>query len=145
MGQIVEYDPTMFEIVNALAKTMAEEGGFTGSWDDAKLEATLRLPNVFCSLARDDDGYFGGIIGMVAEEFFGHDLVASDLGLFILPEKRGTSAAPRLVRAFEEWAIARGARQIYLGQTTGVEIDRTRRLYEGLGYKVVGFNSRKRI
>lgn len=140
------YRPELFSIVNNLAKAMHAESAYKDcSWNDAKMEALLRTPGIFCALAKDEDGYYGGIIGMVSEYFFGDDLVANDIGMFILPEKRGGRAVIALVQAFEYWAAAQGAREIQLGQTTGVEIERTRRLYEGLGYEVMGFNAKKEL
>jgi GNAT superfamily N-acetyltransferase len=143
---IEAYRPELFWRVESLARTMRDEGSFSkNSWNPTKLQAALSSPNVFCALVQDDDGYYGGIIGLVAEQFFGDDLIACDLGLFILPEKRGTSAAPRLIQAFEQWAKERGAKEVHMGQTTGVEMDRTRRLYEAMGYEVVGFSAKKEI
>jgi GNAT superfamily N-acetyltransferase len=141
------YRHTLFSVVEALARAMRDEGSFkSNSWNPTKLEAMLESPDVFCALIKDDQHqYYGGIIGMVSEQFFGNDIIACDLGLFILPSKRGTSAAPRLIQAFEHWAKERGATEIHLGQTTGVEVDRTRRLYEAMGYEVVGFNAKKEI
>ena len=140
------YQPEQFSIVEALAREMHAEGSFkNNSWNPAKLEAALASPNVFCALVKDQFGHYGGIIGMACEQFFGNDVIACDLGLFILPRKRGGSAAPRLIQAFEHWAKDRGAKEVHLGQTTGVEVDRTRRLYEAMGYEVVGFNAKKEI
>jgi len=34
---------------------------------------------------------------------------------------------------------------LHLGQTTAVEIDKTRQFYERLGYKTVGFNTVKHL
>lgn len=141
------YRPEMFDTVNALAKRMHDEGTFKGNgWNPEKLRIILAQPNTVCILIRDEDGaYYGGIIGAVFEHFFSDDLVAGDMGLFIVPEKRGASAAVKLIRAFEDWARSVGAKEVHLGQTTGVEIDRTRKLYESLGYTVVGFASRKEL
>ena len=96
-------------------------------------------------MARDGDGFYGAIIGMITEEIFGDDLIACDLGLFVSPSKRGSSAAPQLVEALEHWAKSAGAKEIHLAQSTGIEVNRTRRFYEGMGYEVVGVVTRKRI
>lgn len=143
---IERYRPELFPAVEFLARTMRDEGAFRGnSWNPTKLEAALANPNVFCALVKDEQQFYGGIIGVVCEQFFGDDVIAADLGIFILPEKRGTSAAPRLIQAFEHWAGEHGATEVHLGQTTGVEVDRTRRLYEAMGYEIVGVNAKKEI
>lgn len=83
----------------------------------------------------DKDGELVGFFaGLVAEHFLSTDRVASDIGVFVLPEHRGGSAFVRLVRAFEAWAIAEGAREISLGISTQVQAEQTVRMYERLGY-----------
>lgn len=140
------YRPELFGVVNELAKAMASEGSFKdSSWNAAKLEALLSSPDAYCALVKSEEGYYGGIIGIVTQQFFGDDLIACDLGLFILPHKRGGTAAPRLIQEFERWAKAKGAKEVHMSQSTGVEVDRTRRLYESMGYTVVGFCSKKEI
>jgi len=140
------YRPELFDVVNSLAKEMAAESSFRdSSWNAAKLEALLSSPSVYCALVKGEEGYYGGIIGIITEQFFGDDLIACDLGLFILQRKRGGSAAPRLIQAFEHWAKEQGAKEIHMSQSTGVEMDRTRRLYESMGYTVTGFSSKKEV
>ena len=81
-------------------------------------------------------GYFAG---MVAEHFLSHDKVASDIGIFVMPEHRGSSAFLRLVRAFEEWAIREGASELTLGVSTQIQVDQTVRMFERLGYTMASF------
>lgn len=85
----------------------------------------------------------GGLtIGMAGtycvEHIFGFEKFAGDFVLYVLPEYRGSSAAKRLVRAIEAWAKEQGATEVLLGISTGVETERTAKLYEHLGYRESG-------
>ena len=82
---------------------------------------------------------------MLVEPYFTDVKVAKDLAWFITPDKRGGILAVRLVRDFEVWAKKHGATQLGLGQSTGVRVEQTQKLYERLGYRVVGVNTIKDI
>ena len=69
--------------------------------------------------------------------------MANDLCLFVTKPKRGGTAAYRLIKAFEAWAIAHGAVVLRFGISTGVEADKTLKLYEKLGYKLEGYQVNK--
>ena len=88
----------------------------------------------------------GMVVGMLVPTWFGDgsEFVASDLALYVEPEHRGTLAAPRLIRAFERWAVAHGAREVSLGVSTEIHAERTRELYERLGFKPTGYLTVKR-
>jgi GNAT superfamily N-acetyltransferase len=97
-------------------------------------------------VAENSDGKIVGMfVGMCAEHYFGHDKIATDLLLYVTPEARGGSAAPRLVKAYEKWARESGAKEIHVGVSTGVNEDRTARLYEKLGFHDKAILLRKRI
>lgn len=76
----------------------------------------------------------GFFAGFVVEHFLSNLSYASDAGVYVLPEHRGGSAFLRLVKAFEAWAYERGAHEIQLGTSTGVEPEKTVRMYQRLGY-----------
>jgi len=61
-------------------------------------------------VARDDDGVFGAIGGSLSP-FWWNDaaLIASEWFWYVLPEKRGGTAAVRLIDAFEREGSSRGA------------------------------------
>lgn len=81
----------------------------------------------------------GGIVGGVFPQWFGPDLQASDYAFFVHPEHRGLLAF-RLVAAFTQRASELNAKRICLGNSTGYELERTRKLYERTGYQLVGYN-----
>lgn len=99
-------------------------------------------------LVAEKDGHI--VVGMmgffVTPAFFGHDKIASDFVLYLVPEQRKTGrAALNLVRAFEQRAKAMGAVDICPGTSTGVDPDGTRRFFEKLGYRHNGHSMFKRI
>lgn len=103
-------------------------------------------PDYFVVTAKDEDGMIvGGYCGYVTEYFFGKDLIACDLGLFVEPSRRGGMTAIRLIKAFEDWAKSKGAKEVCPGTTTMVAPERTSRLYERLGYLVVGSIFKKEV
>lgn len=106
----------------------------------------VKSPDYFVAIAKNDaEETVGGYCGYVTEYFFGKDLIACDLGLFIDPNHRGGMTAVRLVKAFEDWAKSKGVKEVCPGTTTMVAPERTSRMYELLGYKVVGSIFKKEV
>lgn len=80
----------------------------------------------------------GFLIGALAPYIFSPARYASDLAVFVVPEKRGTSAAVRMIKAFEDWAKMHNAVEFSFGVSTGVQIEKTHAFYNKLGYTHVG-------
>lgn len=107
-----------------------------------------KVRNLFAHLIESPDGLLivadvdgliiGGFAGYVVEHYFALTKVASDFGLFVAPEHRGGMTAPRLMRAYVEWAKEQGAVMVQAGITTGVHVNETARLYQKLGFKQAG-------
>ena len=89
-------------------------------------------------VAEKDNKVVGMILGMVTEHFFGRDLVASDLVVYVHPDHRGGTMVVRLLKKFEAWAYATGAKVIVLSVSTEIKADRTGELYKRLGYRISG-------
>jgi len=84
-----------------------------------------------CVFVAEKNGeIIGGFAGYASEHYFSPDVVASDIALFILPEHRGGTTAFRLIKAFCAWAKFRGAAMTFIGTTTGVEPEKTAKLFE---------------
>ncbi|MNJ17906.1 hypothetical protein D3C77_121970 [compost metagenome] len=87
----------------------------------------------------DHDGVIvGGMAGGLTDQWFNDDLIAYDYSLFVEPGKRQGIVAARLIAAFQAWARIKGAKQIYMGIGTGVNVEGTTRLYEHMGLRVAG-------
>lgn len=135
----------------SLGKDMHEESVYRGTdfatdklwemWDQH-----VRIPNMYCMMvAEKDHELIGAFVGFRYEHFFGHDICSSDLILYVKPEHRGGTAAPRLIKAYEKWARENGVTEIQIGVSTGVQEERTARLFEKLGFGERAIYFRKRV
>ena len=118
------------------------------SFDPAKVTqiAHQLIPTKGVGVAERDGKIIGMMAGVVVPTWFGHDLMATDLVLYVKPEHRKTTrAALLLIRAFEAWAEERGAVDIMPGVSTMVEVEGTVGLYEKLGYERYGAAMIKRL
>jgi GNAT superfamily N-acetyltransferase len=99
-----------------------------------------------CGLVAEEGGVVVGMLGgYLADYFFCDERAACDLVLFVDARYRGGAAALRLVRAFREWAAARGARELCLATSTQVRAERTGKFYERLGLAQVGGIFKQRL
>lgn len=85
----------------------------------------------------------GGFYGHVRKTFFCDELLAHDMGWWVKESARGSLAAIKLLADFEDWAKAQGARKIMVGQSTEINIEKTTRLFQNCGFRVIGFNTVK--
>lgn len=76
----------------------------------------------------------GAMLGFVQADWFGHDLTACELCLFVLPGSRGAGIAHALVCAFEQWAELMGACLVSVGVSTGINTEVAAGVYESMGY-----------
>lgn len=129
-----------------LARKFVEESAFSRfQFSPEKMASNLSLavthPHVaFCQVVEHDGRLVGALVGYISEFFFGHDLIASDSGWFILPEYRGSRSAVKLLKNFQTWAKANGAKEVAMGVSTDVTPEKTGALLQKLGYKHVGGN-----
>ena len=90
-------------------------------------------------VAEVDGGIVGALIGYLAEHYFGNNLAAYGLALFIDPEHRNGMVGPRLIKQYVEQAQVNGAAEIVFANTTGYEKERVGRLFERLGFNHDGY------
>lgn len=95
-----------------------------------------------CVFVLEKEGQIvGAFLGGVTPFFFSSKLKAYDTALFVLPEHRGGSAALKLLRQFETWAIEKGALKIYVSVSTNNS--KADVFYDKMGYKRLGGVFRK--
>ncbi len=127
-----------------MAKTMHSESRFRNfDFNEEKLSsvAISMINSEFgILLVAEDKKIFGGIMGIVAEHYFGHDKTASDLGLFVNPDKRNSKAVIGLIKTYISKAKEMGAVDIMISNTTGYEYKSVGRLYEHIGFTQIGGN-----
>ena len=143
---IVRLQEDRFDEFFNLVIKMVEEAEFKDAIPSSdKLKKLFKVPNAIAFGAIKDEKLIGFVAGMKHEYFFSTKQRISDLGFYVLPEHRGCSAAIKLIRKLEGWANDVGVSDIYIGQTTKVNIDKTQQFYERLGYQTVGFNTVKHL
>lgn len=80
----------------------------------------------------------GLIMGQLSMEYFSGTIIASDLGMFVHPVYRGSSVFYRLLKSFEQWAKDHGASKMLLYHSTGIEPEKTKKLFTKLEYTEFG-------
>lgn len=60
--------------------------------------------------------------------------VASDYLFYVVPKHRGSRAALRLIRAYQEWAVEADCVEVRLSSASGINTKRTERFYQLLGF-----------
>lgn len=124
-----------------LGRVMHDESTFAPmNYDVNRVKETISDlidKSQFVVVAEGTNGeLIGGMAGMVTQSWFGSDMVATDLAVFIKPDQRGGMVAIKMMRAFVQWAKLAGARQIRPSVHTGDE--RAEKLFERLGFARCG-------
>jgi len=144
--KIFQLAPEKFDEFYPLVESMIEEAEFSlANPDKEQIRLMTTMPNFVVFLAEKDGKLIGFIAGMVQRYFFSLRERVTDMGFYVLPDHRGTSAAIRLIGALENWTKEMNVDDLYIGQTTAVNIEKTQRFYAHLGYKTVGFNTVKHL
>lgn len=85
-------------------------------------------------VAEQDGEIIGAIAAMALPHWASDDILVEELSFFMKPEHRGSLAAARLICSFKKWAELKGGVWAHAGTSTGVEAERTAKLYERLGF-----------
>lgn len=133
--------PDDLPAIVVLGRVMHEESSFAPmDYDVDRVKETisdLMNKSQFVVVAEGTNGeVIGGMAGMVTQSWFGNDMVANDLALFIHPDHRGGLVVVRLVKAFVHWAKLAGAKQIRPGVVSGSRTAEA--LYDRLGFTRCG-------
>jgi N-acetylglutamate synthase-like GNAT family acetyltransferase len=131
------------DMLTILANKMVDTTLFTRISRE-RIAKILEVPTavVFVAEAKEVVGF---ICGVLHDQFFTQQKFANDMALFVDPVHRGSSAAFRLIKAFENWAKEKGVSHIWLGQSVGQNIDSTAEFYSRLGYTLAGVNTVKEV
>ncbi len=89
-------------------------------------------------IVRKDGAIVGGIAGSVTPHWFSDELLGFEYSFFIEPGSRHGITASRLIAAFTGWCRLRGAKQVRMGITTGINEQRTAGLYRMIGFQDAG-------
>ena len=95
----------------------------------------------YCVLiAEADNVIVGGIWGYVAQHYFSESWVATEYMFYVQPSFRGSPVAVRLLHAFRKWAENRGASEVMICMTTGIDVERFDRFLRRMKFNYVGGN-----
>lgn len=92
-----------------------------------------------------DEAFKGFMLSGLSSTWYSPQVDCHEQLLYVFPEHRGTSMAPRLIRATEEAARDLGAVNMIAGVSTGIDDDRVEALYRRLGYTQLGHTLTKRL
>lgn len=140
------FDITEMREYLRLCKDLHSEGSVSSlKLSPQKLMLSLSRPDLFHEMAWEGEVAVGMCVGWVEDTFFGPDLVAHQHLFYVSPSHRGGMIGKHLMKRFESWALSQQAKEIWVSQATSIQIDRTRSLFEALGFTTVGFIARKVI
>lgn len=80
----------------------------------------------------------GLLMGQLSVEYFSGRTIANDLGMFVHPIHRGGTIFYRMLKSFEQWAKEHGASKMILYHSTGIEPEKTKKLFTKLEYEEFG-------
>jgi GNAT superfamily N-acetyltransferase len=135
--------PADFDRLLELGRRMHAESWYAYlPFDEGKVygvfEQLVTSPHGYAMVYERDGEILGGMLGIIAELWFCRELCATDLALFVEPDRRGGVVGARLVADFIAWADRAGVAEKSLAVSTGVLKEATGRLYEGMGLTHVG-------
>jgi GNAT superfamily N-acetyltransferase len=146
MSQVL-YRPAVSTDVNSikeLTDVMLSHTGL-GVATLSKIKALVTSPRCLVELAFINDELVGYTCGVLHENVFNDVLRVTDIGVFVLPQYRKLDVAKVLIEHLEKWAKLNMAKEIWLGQTTGDNVDVVAEYYRRLGFNIRGFNAVKEL
>jgi len=66
----------------------------------------------------------GFLLGGLTYEWFSDDLFAFDYSVYVVPHKRNGRVAIKFFKAFEQWALQKGAVAIQLSISTNINVEK---------------------
>jgi GNAT superfamily N-acetyltransferase len=135
-----------------LCKAMHQETVYAFlPFDEIKVQNTIQRylsdpAKYFAGVALYDEHKVVGVLaGYLTTYPFCDEKLASDQMFFVVPDSRGGRAAVGLQKAFKAWAKQVGAREIRIGVSSGVSIERANSFLRRLGMTDVGSNFKERL
>lgn len=133
------------QVIDALLAESPELAGVQVERAMVKL-VLERSPQVKCLIHVEEGALLAVAILQVGPVWYAPKRrCARDLLIWVAPGRRGGSLGMRLITWIEEWAADHAVDDLYLSQSTGINVERTARFYERRGYSLAGFISHKRI
>lgn len=94
--------------------------------------------DAYAKVAEIDGEVVGGMFAMLMAPHYSEDEVVQDYGVYVDMTKRSSRIGFALVEDMLKWATSSRAKEIWLGETAGIETEAVRRLYEHFGFRQQG-------
>lgn len=100
----------------------------------------------FGVLAESKGKIVGYLVGFKTPYNFNNNYYfSSDIFIYVHPNYRGKLLAKQMTKAFEKWSKDNNCLEITLGTITEIDTERTKKLYNKLGFETVGYFFRKKL
>jgi len=131
--------PTALEI----ARAFHQESNFRNvPFSEKKMlslfEWAISSPAYMFVVFEDDGEIIGGFMAYLDHFYFSDAILATDLALFVIPEKRGRVPIRKVLQMYRSWALTHGAMRINIGSSTGISTERVEKLFALLGFERTG-------
>lgn len=111
---------------------------------DLIMDLTLLCPTkAYIHVAEKDGQIIGGMFAVVSTPHYSNDSVIQDYGIYVDPAQRSSRVGFMLINDMLRWAATLSVKEIWLGETAGIETEAVRRLYEHFGFKQQGILYRR--
>lgn len=112
----------------------------------ALIKTTIAMPDgTICYVAEEHGKIIGFICGYLIMYASTNDFFTQDLTIYVIPDKRGTLAAKKLIKYLECWAEMKGCKELALSITSNINTERTGKFYKLLGFSDIGRIYRKQL
>lgn len=130
-----------------LFKEFFKESKITVTWSQNRVvsvfKSSLNNPNIVIFVAEFKNEIIGFITGTILQPLFSEDIVSTELAWFVTQEHRGSTAALRLFKTFEEWSKKNKA--VLISMSDIEDINNLSTFYNKKGYKKTETTYTKRI
>ena len=93
---------------------------------------------------KEDGSINGFMVAQLQRGLYFRETVATNLVFYVLPEARGM-APYLLIKEFEAWAKLNKANEVHLSTSGGTNLERNLKFFSGLGYKLSGILTIKKV
>jgi len=136
--------PEDFPVALEIARAFHQESNFRNiPFSEKKMlslfEWAVDSPSyMFVVFEEDNDSIIGGFVAYLDHFYFSDAVLANDLALFVVPEKRGKVPIRKVLDMYRSWALSHGAMRVNIGSSTGINTERVERLFALLGFERTG-------
>lgn len=114
-----------------------------GPFEEQKIRRMIKTANeqpnkLFVAYDKAGDIITGFVVGVYTELPFSNTKVVQDMGVYVAPDKRGTSLGIKLIKLLEKWSLDQKADCTIICHNTGINTEQSIPLFKRLGYFLGG-------